>query len=181
MNHWGRYCWVGMGIALATATATAQVAVPPPAGASSGLQPAVAGVSMLEIKGRIGLRHEGDGVRLDAATLRALPQKQIKTHLPWYDGIQTFSGPTLQSVLERVQAKGESLRLVALNDYSVDIPLTDIARYQPILAHQLNGKPLTVRDKGPWFLVYPFDKHPEIKNDLYYGRSIWQVTAILVR
>jgi hypothetical protein len=157
-----------------TAPTAATVAAP-----SEALPPAT-GTVILEVRGRIGRRNGADAARLDAAALRALPQKQVTTAMPWYDTRQTFSGPTLQAVLELAQARGERLRLIALNDYSVDIPLSDLVRYQPVLAHQLNGKALSVRDKGPLFLVYPFDQHPEIKNDVYYGRSIWQVATIVV-
>lgn len=30
-------------------------------------------------------------------------------------------------------------------------------------------KPLSVRDKGPLFLIYPFDQYPELRNKLYYS------------
>lgn len=162
-----------------TGTAHAQPAGATAAAAPEAL-PQATGTVILEVRGRVGRRNSADAARLDTAALRALPQKQVTTAMPWYDSRQTFSGPTLQAVLELAQARGERLRLVALNDYSVEIPSSDIVRYQPILAHQLNGKPLSVRDKGPLFLVYPFDQHPEIKNDVYYGRSIWQVATIVV-
>lgn len=171
--------WLLMGLMGLMGSCLTPVAVAQATSASALLPPA--GAVILEIRGLIGQRNDGDAARLDASALRALPQKQITTHMPWYDSRQTFSGPTLQSVLDLVQARGERLKLVALNDYSVEIPLADVTRYQPLLAHQINGKPLSVRDKGPLFLVYPFDSHPEIRNDVYYGRSIWQIAAIVVR
>ena len=35
-------------------------------------------------------------------------------------------------------------------------------------------------DKGPLFIVYPFDSDPELKQQIYYNRSAWQVARLLV-
>lgn len=136
---------------------------------------------MLQIGGAI---HAPDGARfieLDSAALRALPQQTVTTHTPWHDGVVTFSGPRLWDLLEPLKPAGKTLHLTALNDYSVDIPLSDLQRYQPVLAWQLNGKALSVRNKGPLFLIYPFDTYPELHNPLYYGRAIWQIKMITVK
>ena len=39
---------------------------------------------------------------------------------------------------------------------------------------------MSVRDKGPLFVIYPFDEAPELNNETYYGRSAWQVKSIEV-
>ena len=38
----------------------------------------------------------------------------------------------------------------------------------------------SVRDKGPLFLVYPFDTNPETYNEKYFSRSVWQIKEIEV-
>ena len=45
----------------------------------------------------------------------------------------------------------------------------------------MDGKPLSVRDKGPLFLIYPFDKNPELYNEKYFSRSVWQIKKIEIR
>jgi len=105
----------------------------------------------------------------------------VTTHTPWHDGAVTFGGPRLWDLLEPLKPAGATLHVTALNDYSVDIPLSDLKRYQPVLAWQLNGKPIGVRNKGPLLLIYPFDAYPELQNQLYYGRSIWQIKTITVK
>jgi hypothetical protein len=40
---------------------------------------------------------------------------------------------------------------------------------------------MPVEGKGPLFIVYPFDLHPELYNDVYFGRSVWQVKTIDIR
>ncbi|MGN5136967.1 molybdopterin-dependent oxidoreductase [Aeromonas sp. 164P] len=116
----------------------------------------------------------------DNAMLDQLPVHEIKTHTPWYDEAKTFSGPLLQDVLAKVGAAGKQLTITALNDYSVQVPVSDAEQYQVILARTINGKSLSIRDKGPLFLIYPFDQYPELQNKLYYGRAIWQISVIKV-
>jgi hypothetical protein len=72
------------------------------------------------------------------------------------------------------------LRLRALNDYRVDVPWDDAQRNDPIVARLLDGEPMAVRDKGPLFLIYPFDDRPELRSAVYYSRSAWQLRTIEV-
>jgi hypothetical protein len=39
---------------------------------------------------------------------------------------------------------------------------------------------MSVRDKGPLFLVYPFDKDQGLFNEKYFSRSVWQIKDIEV-
>ncbi|HLL17733.1 MAG TPA: hypothetical protein VK439_03030, partial [Rubrivivax sp.] len=77
-------------------------------------------------------------------------------------------------------AHGGTLRLVALNDYRVDMPFDDAQRHDVIVARLLDDKPMAVRDKGPLFVIYPFDARPELRNAIYYSRSAWQLRTIEV-
>lgn len=137
--------------------------------------------AVLHVNGRIGRRNTATEAVLDMPMLSSLPQYDIRTQNPWYAGTTTFSGPLLQDVLILVGAQGQQLRITALNDYAVDVPVSDASQFQPILAWKRNGQPMSVRDKGPLFLVYPFDDYPELQNDVYYGRSIWQIRSISVQ
>ena len=40
---------------------------------------------------------------------------------------------------------------------------------------------MAVREKGPLFVIYPFDADPSLFNEKYFNRSVWQVKAIEVR
>jgi hypothetical protein len=37
---------------------------------------------------------------------------------------------------------------------------------------------MAVRDKGPLFVIYPFDARPELRGAVYYSRSAWQLRTI---
>jgi hypothetical protein len=41
-----------------------------------------------------------------------------------------------------------------------------------------NGEYMPVRDKGPLFVVYPFDSDPALRNQRYYGRCAWQLAQV---
>jgi len=116
----------------------------------------------------------------DLALLEALPQRETRTATPWYEGEQTFTGPLLSDLMAAVGATGTALRIVALNDYATTVPLDDAARFPVILATRHNGAPMSVRDKGPLFVIYPFDEFPELHNEVYFSRSAWQVRLIEV-
>jgi hypothetical protein len=128
-----------------------------------------------------GLVRPGSGereVRFDLAALAQLPQRRIKTRTPWHSGEQEFTGPLLRDLLAAAGTEGQTLRMWALNDYRVDIPFDDARRFDVIVAHQINGQPISVRDKGPLFVMYPFDRNPELRNSVYLSRCIWQLRRI---
>lgn len=134
--------------------------------------------TVLTVSGLIG-NTNGPGVaRFDLAMLRSLPQQTIRTTTPWYPGITEFGGPLLADVLALVKARGTVIKASALNDYSVIIPASDAVNHQVVLAITLNGKPMSVREKGPVFIVYPFDTKEELRSTVYYERSIWQLKSI---
>jgi hypothetical protein len=136
---------------------------------------------LLTFTGQISRRNLGNDAAFDAAMIDSLPTHEFRTWSPWFKEPMTFRGPRLKAVLEAVGASGQTLHMVALNDYAVDVPISDAEQHDPILARRINGKVLGVRDKGPLFLIYPFDQKPETRTDQFYGRSIWQVTRITVQ
>lgn len=152
------------------------------AGAGSGaaaLEPPSQRV-VLTVSGKIGVRNQGAVAVFDLAMIRALPQVSFTTQTPWDHAPLKFTGPLLRDVLALVRPTGQTLKAVAINDYRVDIPLQDAQRYDVVLAHSINDKPLTVRTKGPLFVVYPFHQHPDLQHNTYFERSIWQLKAIEV-
>ena len=137
-----------------------------------------AGAIVLTVSGRVRKNNDGRRAQFDMAMLEALPQQVVVTRTPWFSQIRRFTGPLLRDVLSAAGAQGTLLRLVALNDYQVDMPFDDAQRYDVIIARLLDDKPMAVRDKGPLFVVYPFDTRPELRSATYYSRSAWQLRTI---
>lgn len=63
------------------------------------------------------------------------------------------------------------VKITAPNDYTTVIPLSDFKKYNVILALKVNGEYMRIRDKGPLFVVYPYDSLPELNTQIYYSRS----------
>ncbi len=142
---------------------------------------APAGPVVLTVLGRVRKPNQGDKAVFDMAMLERLPQHSFVTRTPWYSTPRKFSGPLLRDVLASCSAEGSNVRATALNDYRVDLPFADTQRYDVLVARLLDDKPMAVRDKGPLFIIYPFDSSAELRTTVYYSRSAWQLTSIEVQ
>jgi hypothetical protein len=139
------------------------------------------GPVVLSVTGRVRSPNDGPAAHFDMPMLERLPQAGFTTKTPWYAQPRKFTGPLLRDVLSAAGAQGTVLRAIALNDYWVEIPFEDVTRHDVIVARLLDDKPMAVRDKGPLFVIYPFDSRPELKSPIYYSRSAWQLRTIEVR
>jgi hypothetical protein len=151
----------------------------PPARAA-GVLSAPVNKPILTISGRITRTNVGDTASFDRAMLASLEQEGFQTTTPWYTGPVRFDGVKMTSLLAAVGATGSSITAIALNDYTTDIPISDFERYDVILALKRDGVDMPIRDKGPLFIVYPFDSMAELKSQKFYSRSAWQVSKIVV-
>ena len=136
------------------------------------------GKVVLRIEGKL---KNGKAVEFSRSDLEKLGVLTIRTTTPWYDGVQTFEGVPMVTLMKEVGAKGVKVQVMALNKYRTEIPMEDFARHQPILALKRDGKYMDVRDKGPLFIIYPFDSNPELKSEQYYSRSAWQLRTLEVK
>lgn len=125
-------------------------------------------------------RGSGTVTTFEEADLLALPQVAFETSTIWTDGKRQFSGPLLVSVLEAAGVGDGEITLIAINDYSVIIPRDVIDEEAPIVALRKNGAPFGVRDKGPLWVVYPYDSDPELQSEAIYAYSVWQLNRISV-
>jgi hypothetical protein len=147
--------------------------------AAQALEPP-SGPVVLTVNGRVRLPNTGRQAAFDMAMLERLPQQSIVTSTPWYSQPRKFTGPLLRDVLAACGAQGTLLRATALNDYRVDLPYDDAQRFGVVLARLLDDRPMAVRDKGPLFIIYPFDSEPALRNAVYYSRSAWQLKSLEV-
>lgn len=134
-----------------------------------------AGETVLTVSGGAG-----EPALFDRAALAALPQREIVTASDWTEGRAVFRGPLLRTVLAAAGASGETITARALNDYAVEIPMADARDYDVILAMRQDGAPLSVRAKGPLWIVYPRDDHDELDSVAYNARWIWQLAELHV-
>jgi hypothetical protein len=143
--------------------------------------PRLAGKPILTVTGKIAATNDNRKAVFDRQMIEALGEVSFSTATPWYDGPHKFEGVLLTKLLDVVEATGDRLAVTALNDYVTEIPIEDARKFGVILALKRDGQYMPVSDKGPLFIIYPFDSNPELKAQVYYKRSAWQVSRIEVK
>ena len=127
------------------------------------------------------ITHSGNGgqtIELDLAGLEALGLTTIETSTIWTEGKQVFEGVELAALIKALGISSGTISAVALNDYAVEIPVSDAVQGGPILAIKRNSVPMSVRDKGPVWVIYPYDSSAKYRTEVVYSRSIWQLARI---
>ncbi len=119
-------------------------------------------------------------IELSLEALDTLEQVTFSTTTIWTDGDVQFSGVPLKALLADLEVDGKSLEMVALNDYAVTMPVADLEDGAPILATRMDGETMSVRDKGPYWVVFPYDSDPKYNTETNYARSIWQLNRLRV-
>lgn len=140
--------------------------------------PAMAEDPLLTVTGAIA---GGAPRSFDRDALYDMPRAQFTTSTVWTSGQIQFAGVRLRDLLDQVGATGATLHVTALNDYAIDLPISDATPGGPIIAYEMNGKPMSVRENGPLWIVYPYDSDVHFRTETIYGRSVWQLVRIDVR
>jgi hypothetical protein len=123
--------------------------------------------------------HDGATIEYDLAALQALPQTEYTTENGFIDSASVFSGPLLRDVLELSDLHDEdTITLKAANDYKISYPVSDATDYDVIIATQMDGVVMSVREKGPLWLMYPFSDFPELSDGIFKSRIIWQLIEV---
>jgi len=117
-------------------------------------------------------------LNITRSDLEALPQESFATSTPWTGNVNTYTGPSVRRVLEAVGFAGDAVEIEALDTYKVQIPLVDLGDRFPIFAHLQDGAPMSIRHKGPVWLMYPFDHYEKYQNNITSSRAIWQITYV---
>jgi hypothetical protein len=139
---------------------------------------AAKGRVVLTVKGKISRHNNAQAADFDMDMLADLPQHRFVTRTPWDKQAREFTGPLLRDVLSAVGARGRTVLAVALNDYQVEIPTEDAELFEVIVARLIDGQPMRVRDRGPLFIIYPYDRDEQLRSDRYFKRSAWQLRTL---
>ncbi len=123
----------------------------------------------------------GGTVSLTLEQIAGLAQHELKEQPTSFPEPSVFKGPFLADVLKLAGATGGDLTASAADDYKVDITAKDIATFNPILAIEKDGVRMSPEEFGPFFVMWPFKEKPEIDNEIYQAKAIWQVMTIEVK
>jgi len=131
---------------------------------------------ILTVSGNIAETNGSGEARFDRAMLEALSQTTIRTLTPWTDGETEFQGVRLADLLDVIGATGERLTARALNDYQQEIPLSDLSTHEIVVAIRMNGEYMSVREKGPLWIVYDLDTADPTTAEA--SRMVWQLSHL---
>ncbi|MGX9355815.1 molybdopterin-dependent oxidoreductase [Roseobacteraceae bacterium S113] len=133
---------------------------------------------VLSVSGGISETNADNKAVFDMDMLREMPSETITTTTIWTEGEQVFVGVPLKVLLDKVGAGGSVILASAINDYTIEIPTDSLSDAAPIVAYLQNGEDMPRREKGPLWIVYPYDSGPEFRTEVVYSRSIWQLDRL---
>lgn len=134
------------------------------------------GPIVLTIAGGTGRNAAAGASEIDFAALeRELPQEELTVYEPFVKKDLTFTGVPMSDLLSaaRVDATSGSLHLHALDDYTVELPLSEVVS-EGLLATRVDGKRIAVAEGGPIRLVFGADSELGSNPDNW----IWSVDSM---
>jgi hypothetical protein len=116
--------------------------------------------------------------QLTLQQLESMPVTEFETETPWTEGKTRFKGVRLQMLMEQLGVDSDVIRVKALNQYHADVHWKELSQYPVIIAYEMNGEPMSVRDKGPFWLMFPMSDFPELNTPKHHISMVWQVSEI---
>ncbi|MDR5651143.1 oxidoreductase [Ruixingdingia sedimenti] len=136
---------------------------------------------LLTVSGLIGPEDaEGVEITFDDAMLAALPQVGFTTATIWTSGPHHYSGPSLLSVLALAGARGKRVTAVAANAYRSTLAIDALEDTAPIITRRIDGQPFGLRERGPLWIMFPFDEAPRFRTERHFAQCVWQLTGLIV-
>jgi hypothetical protein len=137
------------------------------------------GKTILSIDGAISEHNEGKDLALDVASIEDLPQQTVTLFEPFVKQDIEFTGVLLSDVLAAAGMSSDAavLSMTALDDYHVDLMLSQMDTSQVLLATRSGGAAIPVSDGGPARIVFLTDDGMGANTDNW----IWSVTSIEVK
>jgi hypothetical protein len=115
---------------------------------------------------------------LTLSEIDALGAATLETRTPWTRGTQRFGGVPLAVLLDSVGSRGNVIRAQALNDYAISSPIDELLESEAFLATRLDGEPIPIRHRGPFWMVFPWSARPAIRTAATNRRAVWQLKRL---
>jgi hypothetical protein len=140
--------------------------------------PAPAGDAVLRITGVARGNVTARTTKVDLATLDAVGHESVTVHEPFLKHDVTFTGVRMSKLLLRagVSPSARTLRMHALDDYQVDLPIAEFAT-DGMLATRADGKPIPIAKGGPIRLIFTASSAIAANTDNW----IWSLDSVQAR
>jgi hypothetical protein len=133
------------------------------------------GPVILTVSGAVNITNVDDTLQFDYESLSSFAATTIETSTIWTEGTHVFEGVSLHALVEYFGVTDGMILASAINNYVVKIPVSDALEGGPIVAYLMDGKKMSVREKGPLWVIYPYDSNSDYQSEVTYTRSIWQL------
>ena len=157
-------------------------------GSMTSLPPALAadlaapsGPVILVVSGAVANTNAAGQARFDQAMLERIGVTTMATTTPWTEGQMTFDGVLARDLMKAVGATGNEAVAVALNDYKMNIPFIDLQRPDVLIAFRQNGRAISVRERGPLWIIYPVEPGTSIQTMEVRAKMVWQLKELQIR
>jgi len=133
--------------------------------------------STIHVHGRI----RTGNLTADVEALRRLGLQTLTTKTPFTDGEPEFVGVSFARLWEMIEPTGASIRAVAADDYAIEVSAQELIEKEAFVAFEQEGRPLRLRDKGPFWLIFPWSRRPDLYASGDYSLSVWQLIELEVK
>ncbi len=110
--------------------------------------------------------------------MKALGWETLTTITPWTKKPIAFGGVSLKRILDHAGITAPSVEAIALNDYRANVDVAEAVEWGAFVACEADGEPISVRDKGPCWIVFPWSQRPELDNGNVQAVSVWQLHVL---
>jgi len=112
------------------------------------------------------------------SSLEALGATEIETETPWTEGVVSFKGVSVKKILSEVDASDRDVTGLAIDDYAASLSAEVIEKYDPIVATRMNDKPMTIENKGPFWIMFDFDDIPSEMSIEMRSLAVWHLNEL---
>ena len=115
---------------------------------------------------------------LSLDSMKSLGWETLETNTPWSPNLTVFGGVPLADLLAHAGIRSARVLAIALNDYQAEINVEDAVKWEAFVACEADGQPMSVREKGPCWIVFPWSQHLELNNGDVQAISVWQLSTL---
>jgi len=137
---------------------------------------------ILTVTGKVGTTNSDQAIVMDRATIEQAGLVEYTVIDPFEEKAVRYQGVLMRDLLAlwQVADDAQTVQFVALNDYTIDIPIADFTDYPVLFALQADGVYMEPDYRGPAMLVYPVDQY-EFDAMVVQRKWIWQIKAINIQ
>lgn len=132
---------------------------------------------VLQVSGKVGTP-----LSVDMATLERFGRISYDVPDPFTKKVESYSGVLASSVLAMADPDAEATlaRAHALDDFSIDVKISDLDRYPAMIVTRLSGKRVSVADGGPLKLIWPYHAY-DLDHNVYDHQWVWSLDKLTLR